>query len=191
MIVTLEALDHQAPAPAPAPAPISVPPPGARYTLGVDALGVVGAEPAPTAAFAAFGGLRWRAASAYVEVRADAPAATASAVGRGRIRAWSYQAVFVSCVRYSEASLCAVGAVGLLYGESTGITTPGSDSGRFAAAGARVGYDWPLSDRFFLRTHLDAMVDLYRARLQIGGADAWTVPLIAAAGGAGIAANFE
>ena len=194
---------ESAPAPEPTPAPVSAPAPespparisapssGARFTLGVDALGVVGAEPAPTAALAAFGGLRWRAASTYVEVRADAPAATPSAVSPGRVRAWSYQAVLVSCVRYREASLCAVGAVGVLYGESTGITNPSSDSGPFVTAGARVGYDWPLSDRFYLRTHLDAMVDLDRARLQIGGGDAWTAPLIAASGGAGIATIFE
>ncbi len=173
---------------APAPEPSTTP--GVGFTLGVDALGVVGAEPGPTAAFAAFGGLRSRMASAYVEVRADVPAATASAVGPGHVRAWSYQVALVSCVRLGDASLCAVGAVGMMYGESTGITNPSSDSGPFAAAGARVGYDWPLSGRFSLRTHVDAMVDLDRARLQIGGADAWTAPIVAASGGVGIAAHF-
>ncbi len=164
--------------------------PSVGFALGVDVLGVVGAEPGPTAALAAFGGLRSRMASAYVEVRADAPAATTSAVGPGRVRAWSYQVALVSCVRLGDASFCAVGAVGMLYGESTGITNPSSDSGPFVTAGVRVGYDWPLSGRFSLRTHVDAMVDLDRARLQIGGADAWTASIVAASGGAGIAVHF-
>jgi hypothetical protein len=107
------------------------------------------------------------------------------------VRAWSYQALLVSCLRYSKASLCAVGAVGVLYGESMGITNPASDSGGIVLAGARLGYDWPLSERFYLRAHIDAMADLNRPRLQIGGGDAWTAPLVAASGGAGIAANFQ
>jgi hypothetical protein len=169
-------------------APATTPGPG--FAIGVDALGVVGVEPGPTGALAAFGGLHSRAASASIEVRADAPAAARSAVGPGRVRAWSYQVALVSCVHLGDASLCAVGAVGILYGESTGITNPNSDSGPFGSAGVRVGYDWPLAGRFSLRTHVDAMVDLDRARLQIGGADAWTAPVVAASGGAGIAVHF-
>jgi hypothetical protein len=175
-------------APAPSSGPSTAPSVG--FALGVDVLGVVGAEPGPTAALAAFGGLRSRMASAYVEVRADVPAATTSTVGPGRVRAWSYQVALVSCVRLGDASFCAVGAVGVLYGESTGITNPSSDSGPLVTAGVRVGYDWPLSGRFSLRTHVDAMVDLDRARLQIGGADAWTASIVAASGGAGIAVYF-
>jgi hypothetical protein len=199
-------LEPPAPAPAPpgptppaptppapalaAPAP-SAPAPGTRFTLGFDALGVVDSEPTPTAAFAVFAGLRLRPASASFELRADAPAAAASAAGAGRVRVWSYQAAFVPCARYRDASLCAVGAFGLLFAESTGVTYPKSDSGSVVTAGVRVGYEWPLSDRFSVRTHLDVAVDLRRARMQVGGADAWTAPLVAASGGAGIAANFE
>jgi hypothetical protein len=180
-----------APALTPASTPAPASPAGVSFAVGVDALGVVGAEPGPTAAFAAFAGLRSRAASAYVEVRADVPSDTASAAGPGRVQAGSYQVALVSCVNYGQASLCAVGAAGVLRGNSTGVTNPASDSGPLVSAGARVMYDWPLSDRFSLRTHLDAMINLDRARLQIGGDDAWTAPIVAGSGGAGIAASFE
>jgi hypothetical protein len=140
---------------------------------------------------AAFAGLRARAVSASLELRGDAPASAASKVGPGRVGAWSIQAAFVPCARYRDASLCAIGVLGRLHGESTGITDPSAASGLFLAAGARVGFDWPLSERLSLRTHLDATVDLRRAHLQIGGADAWTAPLVAAAVGAGLAAHFE
>ena len=179
-----------APAPASAPAPVPAPAPALGF-VGLEALGVARVEPGPTAAGAAFVGLRARTVSASLEVRADAPASTASAVSPGRVRAWSLQAVFVPCARFHDASLCAVGVLGLLSAQSTGITDPRPDSGLFVAAGARVGFDWPLSERLSLRTHLDATVDLRRAHLEIGGANAWTAPLVAGAAGAGIAANFE
>ena len=148
-------------------------------------------EPGPTAAGAAFVGLRARTVSASLEVRADAPASTASAVSPGRVHAWSLQAAFVPCARYGDASFCAIGVVGLLDGKSTGITDPRGDSGLFLAAGARVGFDWPLSERLSLRTHLDATFNLRRPHLEIGGADAWPAPLVAGAAGAGVAAHFE
>jgi hypothetical protein len=178
------------PIPGPAPAPASAPAPALGF-IGLEALAIAGVEPGPTAAGAAFVGLRTRALSASLEVRADAPASTASMVSPGRVRAWSLQAAFVPCARYRDVSFCAVGVVGMLNGQSTGITDPRADSGLFVAAGARVGFDWPLSDRLSLRTHLDATVDLRRAHLEIGGADAWPAPVVAGAAGAGVAANFE
>jgi hypothetical protein len=201
---------ESAPPPEPAPAPESAPTPTPESApaaalgsvpapvgslgliVGLDALGVVGVEPGLAVGGAAFVGVRGRTASASLEVRADAPASAASKVGPGRVRAWSLQAAFVPCARYRDASLCAVGVVGLLDGQSTGVTDPGADSGLFVSAGARVGFDWPLSETLSLRTHLDATIDLRRAHLQIGGeGDAWIAPLVAAAAAAGVAAHFE
>jgi hypothetical protein len=180
-----------APTPTPTPALVPSPWPGLRFDVGLDALGVIGVEPGPTVGGAAFVGLRARSASASFEVRGDAPASTESAASPGRVRAWSLQAAFVPCARHRNASLCAIGVLGLLRGESTGITDPRADAGLFVAAGARVGFDWPLSERLSLRTHLDATLDLRRAHLEVGGVDAWTAPLVAGAAGAGLAANFE
>ena len=67
--------------------------------------------------------------------------------------------------------------------------------GRIPVCSSRPGrasaFDWPLSERLSLRTHLDATLDLRRAHLEVGGVDAWTAPLVAGAAGAGLAANFE
>ena len=54
-----------------------------------------------------------------------------------------------------------------------------------------MGFDWPLSERLSLRTHLDATVDLLRAHMQIGGAAPGRLPLFAGAAAAGLAAHFE
>jgi hypothetical protein len=180
-----------APAVTPTPALAASPRPGLRFEVGVDALGVIGVEPGPTVGGAAFVGLRARSASVSFEVRGDAPASTESAASPGRVRAWSLQAAFVPCARYRDAALCAIGVLGLLRGDSTGITDPRADAGLFVATGARVAFDWPLSERLSLRTHLDATLDLRRAHLEVGGVDAWTAPLVAGAAGAGLAANFE
>ena len=154
---------------------------------------MLGTEPAPAVAVAAFAGLRVRVVSATIELRADAPASTANAnaSGPGRVRAWSYQAALAPCLHALGASLCAVGAVGLLHAGSSGISDPRSDSGVFATVGPRVGYDWPLSERVSLGARLDAAFDLRRAALQIGGTTAWRAPLVAGSAGVGIAANFE
>ena len=180
-----------APAPpdtaAPGPAPALHP----RFLLGLDVLGVLNTEPALAAALAASAGLRVRALSATIELRADAPASTTNASGPGRVRAWSYQAALAPCFHALGASLCAVGAIGVLSARSSGISDPRSDSGVFATVGPRVGYDWPLSERVSLGARLDAAVDLRRASLQIGEAVAWRAPLIAGSAGLGISANFE
>jgi hypothetical protein len=191
-----------APVPLLAPAPVAtpptlestpVPPPAGRalrVDLGVDVLGAAGVEPSPTVGGAAFAGLRTRAASASVEVRGDAPASAPSASSPGRVRAGSLQLALVPCARYRAASFCALGVLGQLRAVSTGITDPRAVEGLFVSAGARVGFDWPLSERLSLRTHLDATVDLRRAHLQIGGMDAWTAPLVAGTAAAGLVAHF-
>jgi hypothetical protein len=185
-----------APAPTRAPdSPNSLPGAPSSASLrgfaGLDVLGVVGGEPAPTGALAVFGGLDSRVASLSFELRADAPVSASNATGAGRVRAWSYELALAPCARYRAVSLCALGAVGLLYARGDDITDPRSESTVFATAGARVGADWPLSAAISLRTHLDANAELRRIHLQIGGSDGWTSPLAAFSAGAGIAARFK
>jgi hypothetical protein len=194
--------DALAPAPVPTPASVATTPalespsltppagPALRVDLGVDVLGAAGVEPGPTVGGAAFAGLRARAASVSVELRGDAPASAASASSPGRVRAWSLQVEVVPCARYRAASFCALGVLGQLHAVSTGITNPRADEGLFVATGARVGFDWPLSERLSLRTHLDATVDLRRAHMQISGNEAWTAPLVAGTAAAGLAVHF-
>ena len=99
--------------------------------------------------------------------------------------------LLVPCLRLDAASLCALGSLGTVVAWSSGITSPRSDSALFATAGARAGFDWPLSAMLALRAHVDLATDLRRPHLQVDGTDAWTAPRIAAAVGAGFAAHFE
>jgi len=54
-----------------------------------------------------------------------------------------------------------------------------------------VGFEWPLSRVFSLRVHLDALFDLRRPTLEIGGAPAWAAPIVAGTVGAGVAAYIQ
>ncbi len=187
-----------APEAAPPPPPVAAPegpapPPPERlgFMLGLDALGVAGVEPGPTVGGAAFVGIRARSASLAIEAGGNAPTSTASATGPGRVRVWSIQAAIVPCARFDDVSLCALGILSVVHGESVDITDPASNSAFSVATGARVAFEWPMSETFSLRTHLDAIVDLRRAHMVIGGGEAWTTPLVAGAVAAGVAAHFE
>jgi hypothetical protein len=186
---------ESAPTPAPAfesaPAPESAPVPPPRFMAGLDVLGVLDSEPAPTLGLAALAGFDWRAASLSLELRADAPSTRNSGSGPGQVRTGSVEATLAPCARYGVASFCALGAIGLLYARSAEITDPRSAQALFVAVGARVQGDWPLSRTFAVRVHADGSFDLRRASLQIDGANAWTAPPFAIAGGAGIVAHFD
>jgi hypothetical protein len=179
----------------PEPAAPAPPPPEPRARLagfaGAEVLAAFDAEPEIAAGLAAFGGVVGPSASIALELRADAPASTSSAEGAGSVRAWSYGLSLVPCGRVGALSLCALGTASLVYARGEGITVPQSDHGVAAAAGARVGLEWPLSSVFALRTHLDGLVALRRVHLQIDGEDAWTAPVASVALAAGIAARFE
>jgi hypothetical protein len=186
------------PPPMPAAPPVSREPPAtapsahARIAVGVDAVGSLGTAPAPAAGVSVFLGARWRSASGSFELRADAPASADSNTGSGRVTGSSYAAALVPCVHYGDAFLCAVGVLGLLHGEASGIAAPRSaPPTAVVAAGGRVGFEWPLSPRVALRARLDLMVDLRPTTFVIDGQDAWTARTLAGAVGAGIFAYLE
>ena len=182
----------------PAPLPAEAhPPPGApatdhpRVGLGLDGLGSLGTAPAFAVGGSVGLGVRWPSVSTSLELRADAPASGPSATGAGRVTAGSYVATLVPCGHYSVAYLCGVGTLGLLHAESSDIVHPRSDSTLLAAAGGRLGLEWPVSRGVALRAHLDIVLDLRRATFLFDGQDAWTAPVLAGTGGLGVFAYFE
>jgi hypothetical protein len=206
---TEPASDPQPPAPAspvpvpadiptpPSPAPPEAPPePPAekvplRVRIGIDGLASLGFEPALSEGLALSAGVRAGALSGDLEVRVDASASASSTSGPGEVAARAVQAAAVPCDHVGELSLCAVAAVGVLDASSAGITDPRTASAVFVAAGPRVGFEWPLSRVFSLRVHLDALFDLRRPTLEIGGAPAWAAPIVAGTVGAGVAAYIQ
>jgi hypothetical protein len=174
------------------PTPRAAPPPaGALFAAGVDVVGSRDAAPSVAAGVSAVFALRWRAASASLELRADAPASADNAAGAGRVTSSSYVAALAPCAHYRGAFLCTLGLLGILHAQGSGVTNPRSGSMLVAAAGGRLGYEWPLSPRISLRAHVDLVVDLRRATFLIDERGAWTAPPLAEAAGLGLLVYFE
>jgi hypothetical protein len=186
--------DIPAPAP-PAPPPVPPEPPAEKVPLrvrvGIDGLASLGFEPASSEGVALSAGVRAGALSGDLEVRVDASASASSESGPGQVAARAVQVAAVPCGHVGELSLCAVAAAGVLDASSAGITDPRTASAVFVAAGPRVGFEWPLSRVFSLRVHLDALFDLRRPTLEIGGSPAWAAPIVAGTVGAGVAAYIQ
>ncbi|MGO9839039.1 MAG: hypothetical protein ACLP1X_33060 [Polyangiaceae bacterium] len=193
-----------APAPPPSPAPLPVPPPDSveqpdaagpgnesHIVAGIDAVASLDTAPTPTVGVSAAVGVRWRTASVSFELHADAPASAQSAAGIGRVTANSYAAAVVPCVHYGDGFVCAVGALGDLHAEGSAVSTPRSASTLVAAAGGRVGLEWPLSRKLSLLARFDLLVDLRRATFVLAGENAWTAPVFAGVVGAGFLTSFE
>lgn len=160
-----------------------------RGFAGVAVLGSAAVAPSPSAGLSAFGGVRWRSASLALEARGDAPASMG--VTGGHVTSWVYGAGFVPCGHYSLASLCAVGLLGRLQARSSGVTSPASESGLFAAAGGRAGIELPLSVAFELRAQLDVLANLAPKSFEVAGdGQVWSAPAVMVTAGAGVAVRF-
>jgi hypothetical protein len=134
--------------------------------------------------------------SLSLEARADAPesASRPASLGGGRVEAALYAAEAVPCWTISHLAFCGVGMIGLLEAWGTDIVPHATHGTLFAAAGARIGLEWPLPAAFALRLHTDGVVDLHRPTLALGQGgsdDVWSAPPFAGSVGIGIARRFE
>jgi hypothetical protein len=164
--------------------------PSASWFAGLDVLGSMETAPSVSAGMAAFGELRVHALSAALELRVDAPASTTTATDGSRATSWLYAAQLVPCVHVRPVSFCVLGSVGQFVVSGVGISSPASGSAPFAAAGARVGVEWPLSEALLVRVHVDGLVDLDRPSYDLDGVNRWTATLFAASVGVGMAARI-
>jgi hypothetical protein len=159
----------------------------ASWFVGVDALGSYGTAPSVSAGAAAFGQLRVSSLSAALEARLDAPAGTKS----GQANSWLYAAQLVPCFHPGPVFVCALGSIGEFVVSGPGAPSPSSGSALFAAAGARIGGEWPLSRASLLRAHADGLVDLAPPIYLLDGYDAlWTAPRFAFSVGVGLAVRI-
>jgi len=164
--------------------------PSASWFAGIDVLGSTETAPSVSAGMAAYGELRVHNLSAALEVRVDAPASTTAADDGSRATSWLYAAQLVPCFHLRPMSFCALGSVGQFVVSGAGISSPTSGTVPFAAAGARVGAEWPLSEALLLRAHFDGLVDLDRPTYEVDGVNRWTATLLAASFGVGVAARI-
>ena len=162
----------------------------------VDALGAAGSAPSLAPGVALGAGVAVRAWSLALELRADASegANRPASLGGGAVESSLYAAQLVPCWTISYFAICGLGVLGALEASGTGITPSTTRTTLFAAAGARIGFEWPLPAGFALRLDTVGLVDLHRPTLalgQDGEDDVWTAPQLAGAVGIGVAKHFQ
>ncbi len=200
------------PPPAPAPAPVEPPPPAAVaapppaekpnappvaekpaspvfFYAGLAPLVSVGIGPGAAPGLDASVAVRWKAASIGVEGRMDLPSYAHLSIG-GDVNTSIQVAMLVPCAHADRFAVCALGAVGSMRGESTGISASNSEYTLFAAAGARVAMDIALSKNFLIRPELDALAAIVRPSLHLNNAVIWTTPPFSASLGLGAVVRF-
>ena len=193
----------EATAPAPAPAPARTPAParaaattpattpspsapGAHARLGAALVGSLGAAPGPTLGAELLGGVRYEQLSIDLEARADLPRTSDETESGGRVRSSLLVATLAPCLHAGALAGCALGAVGIVLAEGTGVAVPRSDTGLYAAVGARAAIELPMSAELRVLASLEALLDLTPASLQLDGRDVWTTPRVAGAARAGL-----
>jgi hypothetical protein len=178
--------------PAP-PAPPSAPPPtGPRsvfFLAGLAPLVSVGIAPGAAVGIDASAAVRWPHVSLGIEGRVDLPSYAHLSVG-GDVNTSIQIGMLAPCAHVDRIALCVLGAVGSMRGESTGITTTNSEYVLFAAAGARVAVEIPLSPHFLLRPELDGFAALARPSLHLNRAVIWTTPPFSASLGLAAVVRF-
>ena len=145
---------------------------------------------APSTAVGASLGLELRRGrwSIEVEARADLPASTH--VEGGTVGAWQASGALLPCGRVAVFFACAVGVLGRFEGTGSDVSRPSHASAIHALAGARLGAELPLADRFWIRVHADGLANLNRPTLRLDGVDRWTAPLLGASVGVALAYHF-
>jgi hypothetical protein len=157
---------------------------------GVGGLGVVGAEPSPSAGGLVLLGISWRMFSLDIEGRADLPVAAASETLSARVQSSLLTGSFVPCLHLGVAFGCPVLEVGVLRATSIGTAAPHPAEGTWAALGGRIGVDLPIWGRWFLRGFAELLGTMRRDTLSIDGASAYTYPVASAGVGAALVVRF-
>ena len=135
-----------------------------RVAFGVQ--GTVDAAPGPTFGFmgrVGFGARRWLAA---IELRGDLPGS--ADVDGGRVSASTMAAFLVPCVYHHIVAFCALGGGGGQEVAGSGYLSSRSSWVPYAAVGARVEVELPVSAAMSVLIHVDVMAPLTRTELYVG-----------------------
>jgi hypothetical protein len=160
---------------APKPSPKPATPAGlSPWSVGGDLAVSAGYGPSPGPRIAAFARLRPSPRlplSIALEISADW-SLPSTVYPAGSLTSELYSANVAPCWHFGAGLFCALGQLGWMQASTSEMTSPGSDGMLFAAVGARVGAEWPLSDRLFVRFHGDLLYDLERPRFASSTGDA-------------------
>jgi hypothetical protein len=138
--------------------------------------------------------LHWRAWSISLEGRAEVPESASRPVslGGGRVESTLYGGQLVPCRHVGYFAFCGVGMLGLLQAWGADVVPHNTRTTLFAAAGVRLGIEWPLPASFAVRFHADGFVNLHRPTLALGRGenDIWSAPPVGGTLALGIERHF-
>jgi hypothetical protein len=135
-----------------------------RVAFGVQ--GTVAAAPGPTIGFMGRVGFALRRWSLAIELRGDLPGS--ADVDGGRVSASTMAAFLVPCVFHRIVAFCAVGGAGGQEVAGSGFLASRSSWVPYAALGARIELELPVSHVMAVLLHVDVMAPLTRAELYVG-----------------------
>ncbi len=114
-----------------------------------------------------------------VEGRFDFPR-TAEEDGSPRsVRAYAGRVSPLACLRMRPLLLCAVPTFGVVHGDGQGVEFPASATTVWVAAGLRVGGDFFLTQRIWLRPTLEGQAVMTPTELRLNDREIWSSPPIA------------
>jgi hypothetical protein len=178
---------------APAPErPIQQPPPAAPTRASVElsatARGTVGLAFSPNLGLGVGAALRRRPWSVGIEGRYDPPAE--SDVGVARLSVGLVAGSLVPCLDWKWFFGCAVGTVGRLSAESSGIRNPASDAALFVAFGGRVGAEIEATSKLGFRAALDVAAAPIAHAARVGLRDVYETSAVLGSFGASAVVRF-
>ena len=149
---------------------------GGQLSLGVDALGTAGLGPGPALGAGVDVGIRRRRWSLELDARAVMPSSTD--LTGGTVTAWLGMLALAPCGHFHAFAACAVGGFGALRGRGEGFVLTGSATLPTFSVGARVAWERPVGERWWLRTSAELNAVVGRAHLLVDGNEAWASPRI-------------
>ena len=151
-------------------------------------VGSLGAAPSPAVGVVIGAALRAGGWSLGLEGRADLPAS--KGLRAGEATTGLLAASLVPCAHLGVAAVCALGTAGALRASGHGLVDARQVTLPYAAVGARLALAFPVSPRWSARLHGDVTAPLTESKVVVDGDVVWTSPILSAALGLGVAANF-
>jgi hypothetical protein len=171
---------HASPAPAP-PLPLRL-----RMTLtGGAAFGVT-----PGAAFLPSLGFGVGVGRFSLDLEGAALASSAEGGGNASVLASLILARAAPCFHWAVAMGCGLLGVGSMSGAGVGVDEPAQAATFYSDAGARAGFEVPVSDNVSLRAAVDLLAPLVKTTLLLRGTPVWSTPSVTGAVFAGVLAHF-
>jgi hypothetical protein len=158
--------------------------PSLALGAGVAGHAALGVGPGVGAGGALFGVGRSGAWSLSVEARLDGLTKLSFDSG-GNATTSLLAGVLAPCRHFERVRACALALAGSIQASSHDVTLPDSDAAPYAALGARLGLDWPLSRTVFLESRFDGLLTLLPVDIELGGETVWSSPFGSAALGVG------